>query len=96
MMDSKASQELNAQVQRSVRYRTILESEPWEYLLSRAADQVDKAVAELKTVSPQDANEIIRLQNIIRRNEDIGRWLREVMDYGDLSRELIEAEGLIE
>ncbi len=93
---AEGAQELNDQVRTAARYRAILESEPWQFLLTRAAEQVDGAVDALKETDPYNAKEIAALQGVIRRNEDIGRWLREVLDAGDLARELIEAEGVIE
>lgn len=96
MTEERQLSELNKQIDRGNRYRKILDSEPWQYVLNRAADEIDQAVQELKQADPTNQDQIRKLQNTIQRNEDMGRWLREVMDEGDLARELIESNGQIE
>ncbi len=95
-MSDKRLSELGDQIAKGQRFREVLDSEPWRYVLNRAQDEIDAAVQELKAVEPNDAEVIRSLQTIIQRNEGIGRWLREVLDEGDLARELIEADGEIE
>lgn len=68
------------------------------YIMAMAAGNVDNALKRLATVDPADKEEIRRLQDDIKLNQQFGNWLNNAVEIGaeaiqsldsvdDLSRE---------
>ena len=95
-MSKNIQSELISDVRRGEYFKQVIESEPWAYVLGRAAEEVDEAVSELKSVDPENRAEIIRLQNVIARNEGIGGWLRDILVQGEQARELLISNNMME
>lgn len=83
---------LEAEVSFGIEVETFFAGNIGKYLLARSEEEVNKAVKELKEVAPEDAAAISRLQHVIKRNEDVERWLAEIIQGGRDARVQIDEE----
>jgi hypothetical protein len=78
-----------------------IKSEPLLVVISAAKEQAAAALVGLVSVDPEDHAEIRRLQNEVRRFDDLVKWLRELLIAGPEAERLLsemqmqEARGLI-
>lgn len=78
-----------------------LKSEPLLVVINHAKEQAATALVALATVDPENPAEIRRLQNEVRRFDDLVSWLRELLIAGpEAERQLSdmqmqEARGLV-
>lgn len=76
----------DAEMMETVRFgievEAFLEGKIGKYLVQRAREEVQEALNQLKTVSP-DASSLIReLQGIVHRGECFESWLAEAIQEG--------------
>lgn len=69
---------------------SFMEGKVGKYLLERAANEAIEAVDLLKQASPEDADEIRRLQAIIKRAESFEVWLIEGFQQGQAAETQFE------
>jgi hypothetical protein len=71
---------------------SFLRSDLGQYLLDRSQDEINTALLALQDVEPRAYEEIRSLQNVIRRNQDVERWIGEVIQAGIDARNLLAGE----
>jgi len=89
---SREEMQLEEQVRMGSEVMSFLQSPIGKFLTERAAEEVDVAVEDLKRANPEDAKEIRRLQSIIDRNENFGRWLQELLHAALEARAILANE----
>lgn len=70
--------------------RRFLSSSIGRYVLGRAQQDAEAAMAELKTVDPADAAKIAALQGKIARAEMLGQYLAELIAGADQAQQIWE------
>jgi len=71
----------------------FIESSIGKYLIAKAEQERDEAMASLRSISPIASAEIRELQNRIWRAESVQRWLAELIQEGwNAESELIDRE----
>lgn len=83
---------LEAEVSFGIEVETFFASNIGKYLLARSEEEVNKAVEALKDVNPDNARAIRQLQDVIKRNEGVERWLAEIIQGGRDARVQIDEE----
>lgn len=56
-----------------------------KYLIARAEADILNAMTAMETADPFNANNIMRLQNDIKRSHDFIRWIEEAVTAGELA-----------
>lgn len=64
------------------------------FLLDRLKEQADRAAEKLKTVNPRDTEQIVELQLICRRAENIEGWLGGIIEEGWHAENQLKGEEL--
>ena len=71
-------------------------SGPTALILYRAQRESAQALADLVSVDPEDAKEIVRLQNLVNRYRDILRFVTEAVSEGKNAEHRLDQESLDE
>lgn len=90
----------DAQIYRAINLADLLEREfkkspngPTSHLMAKAVTGAINATRELLEVDPHDWASVQRLQNEVRRFQDMARWIGEAVSDGDAAyQELSEEE----
>lgn len=69
---------------------------PTAIILARAQRESAEALAQLVTVNPEDAKEILRLQNLVNRYRDILRFVSEALNEGKDAQDRLDTEDVDE
>jgi hypothetical protein len=69
---------------------------PTAIILHRAKRESADALAALVTVDPEDAKEILRLQNLVNRYRDILRFVSEALNEGKEAEARLETQDVEE
>lgn len=83
----QVGKELHQAIDFGFQVQAFLASEIGQYLIKRAEDAVDSAVALLKIVPPSDSERIRQLQSSIERAESIQYWLADAYQAGIAAQE---------
>lgn len=67
--------------------RIFKNSRLWGYIISRSEHEVDLAVKELFTTSPEDSVRIAMIQNKVTKYSDFSNWLDELVLASDAAYE---------
>ncbi len=79
-----------------VEVERFLAGEIGKYLLDRAEIEREKAISEMKTIDPTNANEVRRVQDGLCIPDKIVKWLSEAIESGRAAHDALqeqEAEG---
>lgn len=79
---AQVGKELHRAIDFGFQVEAFLASEIGQFLIKRAEDAVDSAVALLKIVPASDSERIRQLQSSIERAESIQYWLADAIQAG--------------
>lgn len=76
------TRELQKTIELSFEVEAFLGTSVGKYLIKRAEEDIESAVAELKTVDPENPKAIRTIQSRIQTAEDFQYWLAEAIQAG--------------
>jgi len=89
---SLSDQTLQAEILLGDDADNFFHSDLGRYVIGRAQQEVDEAMAKLKAVDPDNASQIRALQHIIRVAESVPLWFNEVLVSGRQALEVMQED----
>lgn len=91
-MREDEKREAREQVLLGEQVNRFLFGEVGKYLLQKAERDRDRAIAEISTVDPHNATEIVRLQSELATPGKVLKWLADAVSAGLVARERLEID----